>query len=142
MPNTNTGEIQVFALNKANKLDHLDSIKLPYPVDNFSVDRNGDLFIAGFPQGYKWGLSARAPFDVLAPTAVFRIKKAIKRVPEGQERKGIDFHGKLGDWTVEKVIEDDGSVVGGATIAVHDVEAGRYFMGGAVAPFITICEEK
>jgi hypothetical protein len=37
-------------------------------------------------------------------------------------------------------MEDDGSVLPGATVAAHDAETGRVFLGGSMSPYITICE--
>lgn len=130
MPNTVTpGNIEVFSLKEYHKLSFLDTISVPYPVDNLSVDKNGDIFAASFPQVYKWIESSKTPFDVNVPTAVLRIRKA-------------DMEGKKGKWEVETILEDDGAVVGGASIAIHDTETGRIFTGGAVAPFISICETR
>lgn len=120
----------------------LDTIRVPYPVDNLSVDKNGDIYAAAFPQIYKWTERASNPFDVKVPTAVIRIKKVGMEGKRGKGREGVVLHGELGDWEVETVLEDDGSVVGGATIAVHDAETGRIFMGDAVAPFISVCETR
>ena len=64
----------------------------------------------------------------------------VKKTGQGSGRKSLFSHDL--DYVVEKVMEDDGSVLPGSTIAVHDVETGRYFLGGAMSPFITICESK
>jgi hypothetical protein len=64
---------------------------------------------------------------------------------EGKKRKGregVVMHGETGEWEVETVLEDDGTVVSGATVAVHDVETGRLFMGGVLTPFISVCETR
>lgn len=118
----------------------LDTIKVPYPVDNLSVDKNGDIYAASFPQVYKWIESSKDPFNVIVPSAVVRIRKVGMHGKKGKGREGVVLHGEVGEWDVEVVLEDNGSVVGGATIAVHDAETGRVFTGGAVAPFISICE--
>jgi arylesterase/paraoxonase len=44
------------------------------------------------------------------------------------------------DYTVEKIFEDDSGVLPGSTVVIHDVKTGRYFFGGVMSPFITICE--
>jgi len=116
----------------------LDTIKVPYPVDNLSVDKNGDIYAASFPQVYKWGQSSKDPFRVRVPSAVFRIRKTGKDARK--ETDGTILNSEVGEWDVDVVLEDDGSVVCGASIAVHDIETGRIFTGGAVTPFISICE--
>lgn len=143
VPNTvSSGIIDVFSLDEHHILKLVDTIEVPYPVDNLSVDNNGDIFAASFPQVYKWVESSKDPFNVNVPSAIVRIRKAGMQGKKGKGRKGVLLQGELGDWDVETILEDDGSVVGGASIAVHDVETGRIFTGGAVAPFISICETR
>ena len=143
VPNTVTpGIIEVFSLDEHHILKLLDIITVPYPVDNLSVDKNGDIFAASFPQVYKWTKSSMDPFNVKVPSAVVRIRKVGMQGKKGKGREGVVLHGELGDWEIETILEDDGTVVGGATTAVHDVETGRIFTGGAVAPFISICETR
>jgi arylesterase/paraoxonase len=136
------GNIEVFSLDEYHKLTLHDTIKVPYPVDNLSVDNNGDIIAASFPQVFKWMESSKSPFEVKVPSAILRIRKAGMQGKKGKGREGVVLHGELGDWEVETILEDDGSVVGGASIAVHDTETGRIFTGGAVAPFISICETR
>jgi hypothetical protein len=88
------------------------------------------------PQVYKWTESSKRPFDVKVPAAVFRVRKVGRKV-----KRGSVSGGEVG-WEVEKIVEDDGTTLPGATIAVHDAATGRIFLGGAVAPFITICETR
>ena len=60
------------------------------------------------------------------PTTVFRIRKPSK--------------GHDAEYVVEKVLEDDGSVLPGTTTAVHDAETGRIYLGGVMSAYIAICE--
>jgi hypothetical protein len=72
------------------------------------------------------------PYKEISPATVFRIRK-VKSA--GQEDKL--------EYEVKKVIEDkEAEVINGATTVVHDVKSGRLFLGGAVAPFIVICEPR
>ena len=89
---------------------------------------------------YNWVKSSKDPLNVKVPSAVVRIRKIGMRGKKGKAREGVVLHGEAGEWDVETILEDDGSVVGGATIAVHDVETGRIFTGGGVTPFIISCE--
>jgi arylesterase/paraoxonase len=97
----------------------LDSIKIPYPIDNLSEDSNGDIFVASFPQLYQFLKSTVNPFDVLPSTAAWRIRKNEK-----------------GTHQVDKVLEDNGSVLPSATIVVHDPQTGRMFLGGECMVYI------
>ena len=131
--------MRIFALNEHHLLDDVDSIKVPYGVDNISVDKNGDLYAASFPQAYKWMQSSKKPFDVNCPSTIFKIHKgeAGWKV-RGEKKRAVED----GEYEIEKVVEDDGSTLPGSTIAVHDVETGRIFLGGAMSPYITICETR
>lgn len=134
VPSTLDGSIGVFALAAGHLREKVDTIETGLPLDNLSVDGNGDLFAAAIPQIHTWAKSALAPFDVRVPSTVLRIRRAAEGAG-GEARRGRE-----GGYVVEKVVEDDGAVLPGSTVAVHDVVTGRLFMGGAMSPFITICE--
>lgn len=137
VPSTLSGEIRAFALNENHTLDFVSSIPTPLPIDNLSFDRDGDLYTASIPQIYKWSESAQRPFDVKVPSAVFRVSNVGLRKWKRGTASISD-----GGFEVKKIMEDDGTTLPGATIAVHDAETGRIFLGGAMAPFITICETR
>lgn len=108
------------------------------PVDNLSVDKNGDIFAAAFPRVYEWIRSSKNPFNVNPSSAVLRIRRGGK----GYNGRRVSMEGKDGTWAVEKVMEDNGSVLPGATVVVHDAQTGRIFLSGIMAPYITICETR
>jgi arylesterase/paraoxonase len=54
--------------------------------------------------------------------------------------RAVDVDRTVDDYTVEKIFEDDSGVLPGSTVVIHDVKTGRYFFGGVMSPFITICE--
>ena len=140
VPSTFSGEIRVYALNEHHTFDFITSIPVPYPIDNMSFDSKGDLFTANFPQVYKWIESVKSPLDVKVPAAVFRVRKIGDK---SSGRRGLSQAGKESlKFVVEKVMEDDGTTLPSATIAVHDAVTGRFFLGGAMASFITICETR
>jgi arylesterase / paraoxonase len=143
VPSTLTGEIRVYTLNEHHTLDQVSSIQNPLPIDNIAVDRDGDLYCASIPKIYIWGESSKRPFEVDPPSTVFRIRKAGKGGKKGGKR-GTGGAGEIGEegWEIRKIMEDDSGTLPGATIAVHDVETGRVFLGGAMSPFITICETR
>jgi arylesterase/paraoxonase len=129
------GTISVFKLSEDNALVKVNEVKVPLPIDNLSVDKKGDIYAACMPKIYMWTESSKAPFDVHPPSAVFRIRKS------ATENKGETKSTELkAEYVVEKVMEDDGSVLPGATTAVHDAETGRIFLSGVMSPYITICE--
>jgi len=140
VPNTALGVIDVFSLGQDHMLTKIDTIKIGMPIDNLSVDKNGDIFAASFPRLYQFAGQADHPFDVHPAASVFRIKRAGKGY-QGTGRKG-HLAGHEAEYEVELVMEDDGSLLPSATVAVHDAETGRYFLGGVLSPFISICDAR
>jgi arylesterase / paraoxonase len=136
VPSTLDGTINVFSLGDNHLLQKASEIKVSYPIDNLSVDKNGDIYAAAFPKIYKWAESTKAPFDVHPPTAVFRIRKS-SREDGGERDPYLELNA---EYVVEKVLEDDGTFVAGVTSAVHDAETGRIFLSGVMSPYIAICE--
>jgi hypothetical protein len=98
---------------KSSTLKLVETIRIPYPVDNLSQDSNGDIFVASFPKIHQFLKSTDSPYDVLPSTAAWRIRTA-----------------ENGTRQVEKVLEDDGSELPSATVVVHDPQTGRLFLGG------------
>lgn len=99
-------------------MKELHVIKLGMPVDNLSIDRNGDIYAAGFPKILKVIDAFRKPYEAKPPSTIWRIRKV-----------GVGL-----DYEVRKVLEDrEASTVRGSTIAVHDVQTGRLFVGGMVS---------
>jgi arylesterase / paraoxonase len=135
VPSTMDGTINVFSLSEDHTFVKVNEVKVPLPIDNLSVDKKGDIYAAAIPKIYIWSESAKAPFDVHPPSTVFRIRKSGKE-NEG-EAKSTE---SKAEYVVEKVIEDDGTVLPGATTAVHDAETGRIILSGVMSPYITICE--
>ena len=137
-PSSVSGEVRVLSLSKDHSLTNVGSIKIPLPVDNLSVDKDGSVLAVGFPKVYKNLESYEDPLGVNPPSAVFVLQR--------KERTGLaalmgdKWHD--GDATVTKIMEDDGNMLSGCTIAVHDTETGRIFVSGVIAPFITICETR
>lgn len=135
-PSALTGEVKVFSLDEQRNLVDVGSFKVPIPVDNLSVDKQGHLLAAGFPQIYKLLEASKDPYHISSPSGVYSLQ-----LPE---RYGLAASARSewhdGDVLVTKVMEDTGAVLSGFSIAVHDVETGRFFLGGPLTPFITICE--
>jgi hypothetical protein len=146
VPSSINGDIQVFSLTPNHHLEKATTIQLPYPIDNLSVDKNGDIFAATFPQTHIFLKSSKAPFEIDPPTSVFRIRKGgndfgTLNTAGLETGKAILERGNV-SYSTEKILEDDGSVLPGSTIAVHDAKTGRIYLGGAVAPYISICETR
>ena len=114
VPSSYVTHMPVLRLHANNgSLTEVATVELGLPVDNGAVDRNGDIYVAGFPKALKMLQSANDPWNANPPSTVVRVSK------EG------------GQYKVEKVLEDgEGKVVAGATVARHDATTGRIFLGG------------
>lgn len=131
VPSSADGTVKVFALQPDQTLIQLHTIRLGMPLDNITPDKRGDLWVPGFPDTRQTFKGMANPYEEISPATVFRIRKV--------DRQG---DGKL-EYEVTKVIEDkEAKVIDGATTVVHDVKSKRLFMGGAVAPFLVICEPR
>jgi arylesterase/paraoxonase len=98
------------------------------PLDNLSVDANGDIYAAAFPDIVALVKALSDASVPNAPATVFRVR--VVRDKDGEP-----------GYEVEKVLEDiEASVLPMTTTAVHDVKTGRLFLGGVSSPFIAVCE--
>jgi arylesterase / paraoxonase len=123
-----------------NDLRKVDHIQTDYCIDNFSVDKDGDIFGAALHAGQRFIEAFDDPLNALTPTGALRLRK----VATGYE--------------VTKVIEDGNiEVLPASTVVVHDAKTGRLFFGGmsmevpgviiklilagVFSPFIAVCDK-
>ena len=96
------------------------------------VDSKGAIWAAGIPKLLAIRAHILDPIQTpSAPSSVFKITLNI-----GES----SFYGEK--YTVEKVIEDDGTRISGITSAVHDATRGRLFMHGIVGESLVVCKTK
>ena len=108
-------------------------IPLGIPVDNLSIDSNGDIFAACFPDVL--ALVANLDGPILEKGNRREIASTVLRIRRVADEEGEVRH------VVKKVLEDiEGRVLPGATTAVHDVKTGMFWLGGVASPFVTVCE--
>ena len=118
VPNSFSNKIKVLDLLPDLTLKETGTIPIGMPIDNLNVDANGDIWGAGMPKASKTFASFADPFNVDAPSTIWRIRK---------RRDGLGHE-------VEKMLEDrDATFLGTATVAAHDVKTGRLFIGGGFA---------
>ncbi|SPO22489.1 related to serum paraoxonase/arylesterase [Ustilago trichophora] len=120
--------IRVFELQSDNTLTLIDVIHTGYPADNLTVDEEDNIYAASFPNVPKLLAKFKDPYGKHSPSTVLKISKN-----EGQDR----FYGKK--WNVEKVLEDDGTGMSGATTALWDSENNGFWLGGVVS-ITTFCK--
>ncbi|TVY75620.1 Serum paraoxonase/arylesterase [Lachnellula suecica] len=113
VPNILTNKISVMQLGPDLMLKEVDVIRVGMPVDNLSLDADGDIWASGFPKALEMAASMLDPFNVSPKSTIWRIRKGV----EGYE--------------VRKMVEDrDAVAISGATTTVHDTLTGRLFIGG------------
>ncbi|CAD6446430.1 a2e50a8b-2e38-4eac-8cdc-076ed41a2a1f [Sclerotinia trifoliorum] len=129
VPSSISGQIQVFSLEAEQRLRKVDTIHVPFPINNINVDKNGDIYAATVPVLHK-AIKYFQNIDANIPSAMFRIIKL-----------GSMGEGEGWGWNVVKMMEDDGNTLPATTVAVHDSQTGKMFLGGVLDPFISICEK-
>ena len=113
VPNSAKDQIKVMELLPNLTMKEVDVIRLGMPVDNLSVDKRGDIYAAAFPDSLTLLRSLKDPYNLDAPSTIWRIRMM---------GSTYDIH---------KVLEDkEAKIMGGATVARHDVKTGRLFIGG------------
>lgn len=115
IPSSITGKIHVTMLTESNTLRKLHTIRLPYPIDNLSVDSKGDIYAATFPKTHEFIEHQKRPYDVRPPAAVWRIRK---------------MSSNPSHYETVKVLEGSGDFLPSATVAIHDPVTKRFFLGG------------
>lgn len=121
------GTISIYSLTHDSTLTQIDEIHVLMPLDNLSVDSNGDIFAVGFPDVVKL-LKAIEDTGVSAPSTAFRIRR-------------FDTEDEGSRYVVTKILEDiEAKFLHAATTVVHDPKTGSLFFGGVVAPYLVMCE--
>ncbi|KAJ7287636.1 hypothetical protein C8J57DRAFT_1446322 [Mycena rebaudengoi] len=122
------GGITVLERQDDNALVKIHTIPTDRGVDNLSVDSEGVVWGAGFPQVFATLAHIRNP-SLLAPSSAHAIS---------QNLGPSSFFGEK--YTVTKVFEDDGKLASGSTTVVHDPERRRLFLTGPASPHLTVCK--
>ena len=126
VPSSFSGDLRVYETTSNGAINKVGQVKIPYPLDNLSLDANGDLWVAGLPDISRTLAGFDNPLGPAPPSTVFRIHKKAD-----------------GKYEVDKVLEDaEGQVLPATTTAVHDAKTGRIFLSSVISPFITVCEPK
>jgi hypothetical protein len=100
-------------LQEDGTLRKVDFIRIGMPLDNLSLDANGDIWAAGLPKALVAVKAAHNPYKKQAPTTVWRVSKT----DEG--------------YKTFKVLEDrDSKVLTQIATVQHDVKTGRLFIVG------------
>ncbi|KAJ5456745.1 hypothetical protein N7530_012019 [Penicillium desertorum] len=127
-----TGLVTVHKL-VGDQLVQVDKIHTGLPLDNLSLDAEGNLLAAAIPDSITFVKSIENPRELVAPATVLAVNGISTQ---------LGTHGGKG-CEVSKLVEDrDAKWLPSSTVAVKDVKSRRLFLGGVVSPFITICEQR
>ncbi|KAH7131629.1 hypothetical protein B0J13DRAFT_107461 [Dactylonectria estremocensis] len=125
VPSSMLGTIAIYRIAPTDKLEKVDEVSVGYGIDNLSIDKNGDMYIAAFPVGVEIFKAYKDPYNARPPSVALRMRK------------------REGGYVVEKIIEDAfGEALPVATTVIHDAKTGRLFFSSVISPFISVCEPK
>ncbi|KAJ5199908.1 hypothetical protein N7491_009295 [Penicillium cf. griseofulvum] len=126
-----TGVVTVHKLVD-DQLIQVDKIYTGYPIDNLSLDADGNLLAAAIPNSIAFVKSMEDPSRVVAPATVLAVNEIATQL---RTHSGKDCE-------ISKLLEDrDAKRLPTSTVVVQDVESHRLFLAGVMSPFITICEK-
>lgn len=126
VPSSASGDLRVYEATSNGGIRKVATVKIPYPLDNLSLDGNGDLWVPGLPDIKRTLGAFENPLGPAPPSTVFRVHKKAN-----------------GKYEVDKVLEDsEGQVLPATTTAIHDAKTGRIFLSSVISPFITVCDPK
>ncbi|KAG6907905.1 hypothetical protein DXG01_006960 [Tephrocybe rancida] len=110
------GVISILERQSDDSLVVTDTVSTDRGLDNASIDSEGALWIAGFPNAFTFFKHFANP-SVPAPSSGLRI--TINTGPSS-------FYGEK--YKVAKVFEDDGNIASGTTSVVYDAQRRRLFL--------------
>ncbi|KAJ3887484.1 hypothetical protein GG344DRAFT_90470 [Lentinula edodes] len=120
------GKISVFERQASGLLKN--PFYVGQALDNLSLDHHGHLWAAAFPKAQDMVEHLTKNPLHLSPVAAFKI--SVNTGPGS-------FYGEK--YAVEKIFENDGTIVSGSTSVVHDSERGMLFMHGVAAHQLVVC---
>lgn len=126
---TLSGGLSILEEQSDNTLVITDHIQTEYPMDNLSLDSEGHVWAAGFPNLLE--IFNRYFVDPSILTASCALRFSINTGPNA-------FYGEK--YKVDKVFEDDGRIASGITSVVHDAQRKKLFLHGILASHLTICD--
>ncbi|KDQ53530.1 hypothetical protein JAAARDRAFT_61245 [Jaapia argillacea MUCL 33604] len=128
VPSAGVPELRVLERQADDTLVVTDIIPTDRLMDNASVDEDGIVWAAGFPDALQMvGEHFEDPTIPSPSSALAFSLNTGKDAYFGQKFK------------VEKVFEDDGNVASGTTTVVHDPRRGLLFLTGVCSPHLTVC---
>ncbi|KAJ5256799.1 calcium-dependent phosphotriesterase [Penicillium angulare] len=119
---------------KGDEIIKLTELDLQMPLDNMSLDDEGNVFVAGFPNGLYMLKAMKSPYTVTVPATTFKIpQQALTKSGNGEDPES----------SIVKILEDrDGKKLPSTTVVVHDAKTERFFLAGVISPSIGICTKK
>ncbi|KNZ80456.1 Serum paraoxonase/arylesterase 2 [Termitomyces sp. J132] len=117
--NSLAGVINILERQSDDTLVISDTIPTDRSLDNASIDSDGALWIAGFPDALTFLFKHFPNPSIPAPSSALRMTL---------NTGSSSFFGEK--YKLEKVFEDSGSIASGTTSVVHDAQRHRLFLHG------------
>ncbi|KAG7098598.1 hypothetical protein E1B28_000523 [Marasmius oreades] len=120
--------VRVYDRQEDNSIVLTDVISYETAIDNLSIDTDGVLWAAGFPNALAM-VNYIKHRSTTAPSVSWKL--SINTGPSS-------FYGEK--FKIERAFEDSGNLAPGSTTVVHDAQRGLVFMHGMVSPWLTVCK--
>ncbi|KAG8821205.1 hypothetical protein FRC19_011333 [Serendipita sp. 401] len=113
-------KIYVMERESDDSLILIDSVSTGYAIDNLSIDDQGSLIFATFPRPLDWALGyIEAPETFISPSSVHKMT--------------LNPDSYFGDkYKIEKIFENNGTIISGATTAVSSNHLHTLWINGAL----------
>ncbi|KIM45407.1 hypothetical protein M413DRAFT_17405 [Hebeloma cylindrosporum] len=108
-----------------------DFVPVDRGMDNLSIDSDGFVWAAAFPNALTLIFKHFSDPSIPSPTTALRF--SMNTGPDAVRRGGEKYK-------VERLFEDDGSVASGTTSVVYDAQRNLLFLNGLASPHLAICE--
>jgi len=123
------GKINVFTREADNSLIQVDQINIGKPIDNLTLDENGNVWVSVFAKPFDTIKGLKMPGSgVLSPSAAYKVS-----LNQGHDA----YFGKK--YLVEKVFEDDGTLAHWVTTAAADSRRRQLYMHGMFTKYLVRC---
>ena len=148
VPSAALGDIHIYKPLPNHDLQFLETVKIPYPIDNLSEDNDGNIIAAVLPKSTElfakfkdFDPSNVHPLEVQREMRLNGPNKVAKEPASAAmqiQRTGKGLEGER--WEVSKLVEDDGEVLPASTTVIRDARTGRLFLSSVVSEWISVCE--
>ncbi|KAG9103588.1 hypothetical protein FRC06_009722 [Ceratobasidium sp. 370] len=125
---TGSGDITVHEQQADKTLVPTEVIKIDRPIDNLSLAPDGSIIAATLPKALQFIMQTAKDPSIPSPASAHRISV---------NKDHSSYFGEK--YKVEKIFEEDGTMLGSAASTAAEYE-GKLYLHGVVAPRLLICK--